>query len=60
MNEEFGRAFVSTRTNNEAGRSPAKEELHMGMMGGVMMAMFAMWMMFFGGMSFMPFGIRAR
>lgn len=32
----------------------------MGMMGGVMMAMFAMWMMFFGGMSFMPFGIRAR
>jgi len=27
----------------------------MGMMGGLMMAMFAMWMMFLGGMSFTPF-----
>jgi len=26
----------------------------MGMMGGLMMAMFAMWMMFLGGMSFTP------
>lgn len=32
----------------------------MGMMGGLMMAMFAMWMMFFGGMSLAPFGIRAQ
>ncbi len=31
----------------------------MGMIGGLMMAMVAMWMMFFGGMSFTPFGIRA-
>ena len=29
----------------------------MGMMGGLMMAMFAMWMMFFGGMSFWPLGV---
>lgn len=26
----------------------------MGMMGGVMMAMFAMWMMFFGGFRMFP------
>lgn len=32
----------------------------MGMMGGFMMAMLVMWMMFFGGMNFAPFSIGAQ
>lgn len=38
-----------------AGRSPTEEVLQMGMMGW-MMGFFMVWMMFFGGISFGPFG----
>jgi hypothetical protein len=30
------------------------------MMGGLSLAMFAIWMMFLGGMSFTPFGINTQ